>query len=136
MLGHLLAVAHPAVGDEAGDALGRGRQGRKPAEGRNAVPAVVDDEDVSRPRGVDDLADLEVVGGEVSAPAGDLPHGDGTSRAAGAGHHLRQARHHALEGDVVEGVGDGRRRQPTELLHNVIGNGHNGRHRNILSILR
>jgi hypothetical protein len=88
------------------------------------MPAVVDDEDVAGPRGIDHLADAEILRREVAAAAGDLAHGHGAADASRARHHLGEAGKHALETDIVQGVGQCRRRQFREPLQDLVGYAH------------
>src|SRR5262249_6789342 len=89
-----------------------------------AMAAVVDDDYIPRRGGIDDLADLEVLGSEVTAPAGDLAYGHGTPDAARTRHHLGEAGEDTLEFDVIESIGDGRRRQPRKAKGEVWGCAH------------
>src|SRR5262245_13015049 len=125
VLHHLLPIAHTAIGHQAGDALELGGQRRQPTEGGHAMPAVVDHEHVAGPGGVDHVADLlEILRGEVSAPTGNLAHGHGTADAARTGYHLGETGKHALEADIVQRIGQRRRRQHGKSFQDVIGYAH------------
>ena len=117
VLHHLLAVAHAAVDHQAGDALELGRQRRQPAEGGDAMPAVVDDEDVAglRPRR---SSCRRLKSSDVKSPRWPVISRTVTARPTQRVPGTIWARpcEHALEGDVVERIGERRRRQRLESL--------------------
>ena len=117
---HFLPVAHAAIDDDAGKTSGLGRERGQAAKRRNALAGIVDDEHVPRRGRLDHIADLEILRPEVTALARDLTHRHRPADAARASHDLAEPDHDAGEGNIVERIGDGRRRQLCILRHDVI----------------
>src|SRR5258705_11926871 len=91
------------------------------------MAGIVDDEDVARRSGLDHVPHLEIFRPEVPPFSGELPHRDGATDAPRAWHDLRQPAHDAAKADIIERIGDGRRRQDRVLPEKVIGTAHAAR---------